>query len=254
MKRRKARERKSKRRTIIGHNKILEPVEVRQIWDYLRGGMRSFVTRRFFTPESIAGRRTILMVDILLGAGLRSVELVTLRLGDTPEYLGANKIEIYKSKYNKDREVPISTALAEAISKYIQDIRPKTMKAGQIRSDPKKPLFYSRHHKPYTYIDKRRQLRATSSFYRMIRGLGLHAGLQKPVCPHMFRHTYATYALRQLGGDLVRVQTLLGHSDIRITRQYTHLCTCPKELGNRLDFRLEQSAVRGGLPCSRKEM
>lgn len=41
--------------------------------------------------------------------------------------------------------------------------------------------------------------------------------------PHTFRHTFATNYLRR-GGDLYRLQRILGHATIKQTSIYTHLC------------------------------
>lgn len=42
--------------------------------------------------------------------------------------------------------------------------------------------------------------------------------------PHKLRHTYATYLIKG-GAELRAVQTLLGHSSVKVTEIYTHVNT-----------------------------
>jgi len=48
------------------------------------------------------------------------------------------------------------------------------------------------------------------------------AGIEKNVCFHMSRHTFATMGLT-LGADLFEVSKLLGHKDIKVTQVYADL-------------------------------
>jgi len=63
---------------------------------------------------------------------------------------------------------------------------------------------------------------ATGGFRKMVARLGVSAGLDFPVHPHMLRHACG-YALANRGTDTLTIQKYLGHRNIQHTVRYTEL-------------------------------
>ncbi len=133
-----------------GMETLLEPWEPKQLCDYLHGRASSLHDNRFFQTETVAGRRLALMIDLLINAGLKAVELVRLRVQDTPLLLVANVIAVCESEHHPGRTIPIPQSLASEIKEYIQIIRPKTMPQHHRRGDPSLPVFYNQLRRPYS--------------------------------------------------------------------------------------------------------
>ncbi len=200
---------------------VLFDDELKVFFDYLHRRAETEGDRRCFTA-----RRWLLICDILLRTGMRTMELCKLRVQDTPIVLGRNEIYVYRGKNQKDRPIPISQRLADEIARYCKEVRPKTMPRRIRRSDTSRPLFYSVMKKPFSGI----------GIYSLVRTAGERAGLPKRLHPHMFRHTYATRAADGSKANIKELMRLLGHSHIATTEIYINFVDKHyNELGELLD-------------------
>jgi integrase/recombinase XerD len=209
----------------IGWDKVLTQQEQQQVRDYLDSMDET-------DPQN---RQIKLIYELMIKTGLRMGELAMLRLRDCPAYLGVEAISVWRGKGNKDRTIPISSRLRKELQLYIDDIRPKTMPRWA-RKDIGRPVFYNFKGRPYLHVsEKTREIRGSTTLYRMIKTIGQDTGLAKQMHPHMLRHTFAVNALRN-GVDIYMLMALMGHTSILMTARYLHLAGVQmKGLGEVLD-------------------
>lgn len=147
--------------------------------------------------------RTLVLLEMLYGSGLRATELVGLPLNAVPR--DAPFVTI-TGKGGQQRMVPVSNRAMRALVRWVR-LRGAGPAAGRF-------LFPS--HAEAGHLTRVR-------LFQLLRALALRAGIApERVSPHVLRHAFATHLLAG-GADLRVLQTLLGHADIATTQIYTHV-------------------------------
>jgi integrase/recombinase XerD len=143
------------------------------------------------------GHRAILAV--MYGAGLRISEATHLRVDDID---GQRKvIWVRGGKGHKDRQVMLAEPLREVLVAYWRWKRPTDW------------LFPGG--KPGCPI-------TPGSVFETCQKAARRAGIAKRVHPHSLRHAFATHLLED-GVNLLVIQALLGHKNLRTTARYLHV-------------------------------
>jgi integrase/recombinase XerC len=145
------------------------------------------------------GKRSLAILMLLYGAGLRIGEALSLTRGEAPLKAGAITIT---GKGHKARMVPILPAVAAAIGDYLAAC------PHELKRDA--PLFVGARGKALSP----RPVQAEMAKLRLMLNLDEHA------TPHALRHSFATHLLGG-GGDLRAIQELLGHASLSTTQRYT---------------------------------
>lgn len=138
--------------------------------------------------------RNSLILELMLRCGLRSAELLSIRRRDIESDGGMVFIRI-TGKGNKERRVPVvHKHLISSLRRYTRGL------------DPDDLLFPM----------------SSRNLRKIVCRLGMIAGIDKRVHPHMLRHTAATVYLRR-GANIETVRRILGHESLATTQKYLAL-------------------------------
>jgi len=154
--------------------------------------------------EKSTGLRDRAMLELLYATGLRVSELCRLPLAAVEREMGVLRVT---GKGNKQRMVPFGEAAGQALDQYLGNARSRLLKGRASR---------------YLFVTARGGAMTRQSFWKLLRGYGLKAGIKRTLTPHVIRHSFATH-LVEGGADLRSVQIMLGHADISTTQIYTHV-------------------------------
>jgi integrase/recombinase XerD len=153
--------------------------------------------RRFL--DALTDPRHRLMLRAAYAGGLRVSEVVRLRVQDIDS--ARMLLWVRGGKGGKDRCVPLSPVLLHELRAYWRQHRPADwLFPGQT---PSSPLH-------------------VASLQKACQRAAAAARLGKRVTPHTLRHSYATHLL-EAGTDLLTIQRLLGHNNLKTTARYTHV-------------------------------
>jgi len=150
------------------------------------------------------GQRNKAIIETLYGSGLRVSELTGLKMSDIYADEGYMLVE---GKGSKQRLVPLSPTSLHQIKLWLINRNLLNIKKGA---------------EDILFLNRRGGKLTRAMIFEIVKDLSAHAGIQKKVSPHTFRHSFATHLLEN-GANLRAIQLLLGHESITTTEIYTHI-------------------------------
>jgi integron integrase len=195
-----------------------------------------------------------LLAMLMYGCGLRLSEAANLRIHNFNFDTGVLSVQFGKG--GKSRTVPLPKKIHGAIMRQFEKVRELHQEDMQKGYDgvflptsfEKKAKSAARElvwqwffpAQRLTLVAATREVRRyhvhETDIQRAIKAAARKAGIPKRVSPHTLRHTFATHLL-QANYDIRQIQQMLGHSDVRTTRIYTHTITSDlKPLQSPLDL------------------
>lgn len=138
------------------------------------------------------------LLQLCYGMGLRMSELVNIKIEDINS--ARMMVHLVNSKGKKDRYVPLPESILPLLRTYYLLYKPKVF------------LFEGQYGGAFS-------VRSAQSVFKQAMN---RAKIRKKIGVHGLRHSYATHLL-EYGTDMVFIQKLLGHSDIKTTEIYAHV-------------------------------
>lgn len=153
----------------------------------------------FIRAATLDGIQTQVLAELMLTAGLRSAEVLSIQATDLAMDHGHPTVTVTR-KGGKRQRLPLEDAVWEHVHQLL---------AGRTEG----PLFITSAGTPLSY----------SSVYRRVRRIGKAAGFDEVtasrIAPHGLRASFATILLdNEVALDVV--QDFMGHVDPRVTRRY----------------------------------
>lgn len=153
--------------------------------------------------EAAPNRMHRMLLMVLYATGMRRTEASLLKVSDIDSQRMV--IHIQRGKGLRDRDVPLTPKLLEALRDYWRWKKPRVY------------LFPSKKSAPGV-----EQPISDKTVWNVCRTAATRAGIQKKLGPHTLRHCFATHLLEG-GADLRTIQLLMGHERLEDTTIYLHL-------------------------------
>lgn len=166
--------------------------DIRDVFDF---------AEREAAQNTLAGTRTLAIVELLYGSGLRLSELHGLDVGVIDP--GSRQARVM-GKGRKERIVPVTESALRAVDRYL-------LRRGEVADRTQGPLL----------VNARGGRLSRRSIQAAVRHCFEAAAGARGLSAHALRHSFATHLL-EAGADLLAVKELLGHVSLSTTQIYTH--------------------------------
>ena len=143
--------------------------------------------------------KTWVFENYLLGTGNRISTALNVHIDDIDFKNGV--ITLRKTKNRKQQIIPLSHTLSDILEEYLQ------IRGGEDED--------------YLFCNEYGEKASERTYQQLVRRYNIKRNVNKTSC-HLFRHTFAKHFILA-GGDVFRLQRILGHSDLTVTKEYVNM-------------------------------
>lgn len=148
---------------------------------------------------SFSQYKTWVFENYLLATGNRISTALDVHISDV-DFAGGT-ITMRKTKNRKQQIIPLSNTLSDILGEYLQ------IRGGESED--------------YLFCNEYGQKASDRTYQQLVRRYNIKHNVNKTSC-HLFRHTFAKQWILA-GGDMFRLQKILGHSDLTVTKEYVQM-------------------------------
>ena len=161
------------------------------------------VTNLLALPDdSKKGLRDRALLELMYATGVRSGEVINLRLSDLNLKMGFITCQ---GENVRARIIPLGRPSRDALGRYLEFSR------AQFVRDNKE--------EDHLFVNFRGESLTRQGLWKILKEYGDKAGLGARLTPQVIRNSFAVHML-QNGADLKSLQELMGHEDISATQNY----------------------------------
>jgi integrase/recombinase XerD len=139
------------------------------------------------------------MTNFLLSTGIRQHSLINIKIKDL--YFDNNVVYVNVTKNRKTLIIPLNADIKKILQEYLK------YRKGEVED--------------YLFCNVFGKQLVRSTVYHAFYDYNKARGVEKTGM-HRYRHTFAKKWI-MAGGDVFRLQKILGHSDLTITREYVQM-------------------------------
>lgn len=143
--------------------------------------------------------KTWVFENYLIGTGNRISTALNVHISDV-DFEGGT-ITLRKTKNRKQQIIPLSNSLGDVLSEYL--------------------LVRGGEGDDYLFCNEYGLKASDRTYQQLVRRYNIKRNVNKTSC-HLFRHTFAKNWILA-GGDMFRLQKILGHSDLTVTKEYVQM-------------------------------